>query len=152
MNILNAQGLYIQGTGPGNAAYGVAHYSKTVTFTYSAFPTDIMTISVSSGTPTNFMISTFMTHHGDKYTNNTNGPQSNYYINTWYLNSSGIFVTAGSAGMFGQGTAYQSTITDTATVRTIKLQVQGTSSTNSSMAATYHVLLSCSDFSRLTVS
>ena len=152
MNILNAQGLYIQGTGSGNAAFGVAHYSKTVTYTYSAFPTDIMTITVSSGTPTNFLISTFLTWNAENFTSNTNGPQTNFQIQTWYLNSSGIFVTAGSAAMIGQGNAYQSSNYDTATVRTIKLQAQGNNASFTSESSTYHIMVSCSDFSRLTIS
>ena len=154
MYIQSAEGLLLQGSGSGNTNYGFRNVSKSVSHTYAQGWVNILTITASGSAPTNFTVSFYYTWNVDNQTagGNTGGPQTNYYSFTGILNSSGIFVSQAGNGMYGQGNAWASQNTDVATARTIKLQSQGTSATYTSLITTYHILVSCSDFSLVTFS
>lgn len=152
MNILNAQGLVIQGTGSSNLNYGVRHISKTATFTYAAGVTTILTITANGSTPTNFVVSFYYTWNAENFTSNANGPQMNYAFEAYYLTSSGFFAGLNSGTFVGQGNAWQIQATDFSVARTIKLTSQGNNASFTSLSTTYHIMISCSDFSYLTFS
>jgi hypothetical protein len=152
MYIQSKEGLAIQGSGSAESNYGVRQISNSVQFTYANGLTNIMTITASGSAPTNFIVSFFYTWNAENFTSNTYGPQTNYALNSYYLNSSGFFADAGSAGIYGVGNAWQSQSIDVSTSRTIKLQSQGNNASYTSLVCTYHVSISCSDFSLLTFS
>ena len=152
MYIQSKEGLAIQGSGSAESNYGVRQISNTVQFTYANGLTNIMTITASGSAPTNFIVNFFYTWNAENLTNNSGGPQTNYGINTYYLASSGFFLDAGGGGIYGQGNAWQSQSIDVSTSRTIKLQSQGNNASYTSLVCTYHISVSCSDFSLLTFS
>jgi hypothetical protein len=152
MYIQSTEGLALQGSGAAESNYGVRQISKSVQFTYANGLTDILTITASGSAPTNFTISFFYTWNAENFTNNSNGPQTNYAVTGYYLNSSGFFIQAGFTPMYSQGNAWQTQSIDVSTARTIKLRSQGNNATNTSLHCTYHISVSCSDFSLLTFS
>jgi hypothetical protein len=151
MNILNAQGLIIQGTGAGNLNYGVRQLSKTVTFTYAAGLTNILTITAPSA-PTDYTISFFYTYNAENFTNNSFGPQTFYGFKAYKMLSSGFWSEIDTAIYVGQGNAWQSQSFDIATSRTLKMQSQGNNASNTSLSCTYQLMISSRDFSYLTFS
>jgi hypothetical protein len=152
MIIQSTEGLAIQGSGAADSNYGVRRISRTATFTYANGLTNILTITASGSAPTGFMVSFFYTWNAENYTSNALGPQTNHNGASYYLNSSGFFVDAGTTTMITQGNAYQTRTTDIATARTIKLQSQGNNASYTSLVCTYDLMISCSNFNLLTFS
>jgi len=151
MNILNAQGLIIQGTGAGNVNYGVRQLSKTLTFTYAAGLTNILTITAPSA-PTDYMISFYYTWNAENFTSNANGPQTNYGFQSYKMLSTGFWSLVDNVTYLGQGNAWQAQSFDVATSRTLKMQSQGNNASFTSLSCTYQIMISSRDFSYLTFS
>jgi len=152
MNILNAQGLIIQGTGSGNLNYGVRQLSKTATFTYAAGLTTILTITANGSTPTDSIISFYYTWNAENFTSNSGGPQTNYGFQSYKMLSSGFWSLINDSTYVGQGNAWQNQSFDIATSRTLKMQSQGNNTSFTSLSCTYQILISSSNFSFLTFS
>lgn len=151
MYIQSTQGLAVQGSGSGELNYGVRHISKSMSFTYASGTNTIFTITASGSAPTNFTMSLFITVTGEA-SGNTNGPGVLYYIEGYYLNSSGIWTDGGGTAMIGSGQAWQNWNKDISVARVYKWTAAGNNASFTTLYTTVDVMISCSDFSLLTFS
>ena len=151
MNILNDQGLVIQGAGPSSLNYAVAQISKSITFTYSSGVVNVLTITASNTAPTDLVVCYYYTWTADN-TNSTGGPQSNWGFQSYKLLSTGYWSLNNDVGIYGQGQAWQSINVDYGTQRIIKLQSQGNNATYPNLSCTYQLMVACSNISYLNFS
>ena len=152
MNILNAQGLIIQGTGSGNLNYGVRQLSNTATFTYAAGLTTILTITANGSTPTDSIVSFYFTWVAESFSATSGGPQINYGFKSYKMLSTGFWSEINGGLFIGEGNGWQNQSFDIGTSRTIKMQSQGNNASFTSLACTYQIMISSSNFSFLTFS
>lgn len=154
MIIASTTGLALQGSGSGESNYGVRHISRSISFTYSQGSQSILTITANSSTPTNFVVTFLYTWNGENFTSYNGGPQTNYYMDAFYMQSSGYFgrTAGGEWGMYGNGNSWQNFGVDGSTLRTIKFNASGNNASCPSLSSTLNVMISASDFSYLTFS
>lgn len=154
MYIQSTEGLALQGSGASRINYGVRNINKALSFTRSQGWTDILTITASPSTPTNFIVTFFFTFHADNTSTNgnTSGPQIMYYNNSYNLNSGGFWNFLNSNAIIGQGNAWIDSAHNLDTQRVLKLQLTATNATYPNITAMCNLLISCSDFSYLTFS
>lgn len=154
MYIQSSEGLALQGFGSTRANYGFRNISKSISHTNAQGTVDILTITASGSAPTNFTVAFYYTWNVDNQTSGGNsfGPQTNYYSFIGILAANSKFVSQTGNAIYGQGNANASSNIDVATNRIIKLQSTATSATYPTVITTYNILISCSDFSLLTIS